>query len=95
MYRKHFLRRGADINAKTPPKAAWDLVCLPKSEGGLGVSQLESHNDALLLKNLQKFFNKTNIPWVHLVWKSRKKWQAAQSHFERLILVEGHPQVAR
>jgi hypothetical protein len=95
MYRKHFLRRGADINAKTPPKAAWDLVCLPKSEGGLGVSQLESHNDALLLKNLQKFFNKTNIPWVHLVWKSRKKWQAAQSHFERLILVKGHPQVAR
>jgi hypothetical protein len=36
-YRKHCLWRGADINAKTPPKAAWDMICLPKKEGGLGV----------------------------------------------------------
>jgi hypothetical protein len=27
-YRKHCLWRGADINAKTPPKAAWDSVCV-------------------------------------------------------------------
>jgi hypothetical protein len=32
-YRKHCLWRGADINAKTPPKAAWDMVCLPKKRG--------------------------------------------------------------
>jgi hypothetical protein len=68
-YRKHCLWRGADINAKTPPKAAWDSVCLPKSEGGLGVLQLEIHNEALLLKNLHKFFNKADIPWVHLIWE--------------------------
>jgi hypothetical protein len=68
-YRKHCLWRGADINAKTPPKVAWDLVCLPKSEGGLGVLQLEIHNEALLLKNLHKFFNKADIPWVHLIWE--------------------------
>jgi hypothetical protein len=68
-YRKHCLWRGADINVKTPPKAAWNMVCLPKSEGGLGVLQLETHNDALLLKNLHKFFNKADIPWVHLIWE--------------------------
>jgi hypothetical protein len=34
------LWRGADINAKIPPKAAWHMVCLPKSEGGLGVPNL-------------------------------------------------------
>jgi hypothetical protein len=28
-YRKHCFWRGADINAKTPPKAAWEMVCLP------------------------------------------------------------------
>ena len=28
-YRKHCLWRGSDINARTPPKAAWDLVRLP------------------------------------------------------------------
>jgi hypothetical protein len=45
------------------------MVCLPKSEGGLEVLQLEVHNEALLLKNLHKFFNKSDIPWVHLVWE--------------------------
>jgi hypothetical protein len=67
-YGKHYLWRGADINARSPPKAAWD-VCLPKIEGGLGVLHLEAHNDALLLKNLHKFFNKSGTPWVHLVWE--------------------------
>jgi hypothetical protein len=68
-YRKHCLWRKADVNDRTPPKAAWDMVCLPKKEGGLGVLNLEIHNEALLLKNLHKFFNKENIPWVQLLWK--------------------------
>jgi hypothetical protein len=59
----------ADINAKTPPKATREIVCLTKSEGGLGVLQLDSHNDALLLKNLHKFYNKVDTPWVHQVWE--------------------------
>jgi hypothetical protein len=67
-YHKHCLLRGSDINARTRPKAAWELVCLPKSEGGLGVINLETHNAALLLKNLHKIFNKEDISWVHLVW---------------------------
>lgn len=43
------------------------MVCLPKSEGGLGVLNLKGQNEALLLKYLDKFFNKADIPWVHLV----------------------------
>jgi hypothetical protein len=35
-YRKHCLWRGLDINARSTPKAAWSMVCLPKTEGGLG-----------------------------------------------------------
>ena len=69
-YRKHCLWRGSDINAKTPPKAAWDLVRLPIKEGGLGVLNLETQNDALLLKNLHKFYNRLDIPWVHLILES-------------------------
>jgi hypothetical protein len=38
------------------------MVCLPKDEGGLGVINLKTQNEALLLKNLQKFFNKTDTP---------------------------------
>jgi hypothetical protein len=79
-YRKHCLWRGADINAKTPPKVAWDSVCLPKSEGGLGVLQLEIHNEALLLKNLHKFFNKDDIPWVHLIWEKHYRSGRLPNH---------------
>jgi hypothetical protein len=43
-------------------------VC-PKKEGGLGVLHLETHNEALLPKNLHKFYNKVNIPWVQLIWE--------------------------
>jgi hypothetical protein len=25
-------------------------------------------NDALLLKHLQKFYNKVDVPWVQLIW---------------------------
>ena len=68
-YRKHCLWRGADINAKQPPKTTWEYVCLPKKEGGLGVLNLKTQNEALLLKHLHKFFNRLDIPWVQLVWE--------------------------
>lgn len=40
-----------------------------RKKGGLGVINLEMQNQALLMKNLDKFFNKKDIPWVHLVWE--------------------------
>ena len=61
-------------------KAAWKLVCAPKDEGGLGVIDLEKHNRALLLKNLYKFFNKLDIPWVQLVWEKHYKNSKLPSH---------------
>jgi hypothetical protein len=65
-YRKHCLWRGNDLNDRKPPKAAWKMVCGPKIEGGLGVIDLEKQNKALISKNLHKFFNKLDIPWVNL-----------------------------
>ena len=56
-FRKHCLWRGADTNSKKPPKAAWEMVCIPKEDGGLGVIDQEKQNEALLMKNLDKFFN--------------------------------------
>lgn len=66
-YRKHCLWRGLDINSKKPPKAAWKMVWLPKEEGGLGVIDLRVRNEALLLRNLNKFFNREDLPWVNLI----------------------------
>ena len=65
-FRKHCLWRGDDLNAKSPAKAAWHMVCLPKSQGDLNVINLTTQNEPLLLKNLHKFFNRLDIPWVHL-----------------------------
>jgi hypothetical protein len=82
-YRKHCLLRGSDINAKTPQKVAWNLVCLPKSEGGLGVINVEVHNDALLLKIFHKFFDRADIPWVHLVWEKHYSNGKLPNHIMR------------
>ena len=46
------------------------MVCLPKMEGGLGIINLKTHNEGLLMKFLHKFFDKMDIPWVHLVWNN-------------------------
>ena len=40
----------------------------PKDKGGLGVINLRLQNDVLLLKQLHKFYNKEDVPWVRLVW---------------------------
>jgi hypothetical protein len=69
-FRKLCLWRGADINANQRPKAAWTTVCKSKEEGGLGVINLKTQNEALLLKHVSKFFNKEDIPWVTLIWES-------------------------
>jgi hypothetical protein len=67
-YRKHCLWRGGEIERKKPPLAAWDLVTRPKMKGGLSVIHLRLENNALLMKNLHKFFNKADLPWVKLLW---------------------------
>jgi len=79
-YRKHCLWRGSSVNEKGYPKAAWDMVCIPKVEGGLGVLDLEKQNQALLMKNLHKFFNKHDIPWVKLIWEKHYSNGKLPSH---------------
>lgn len=49
---------------------AWKRVCCPKTHGGLGVLNLKVQNQALLLKFLDKFYNRANLPWVHLIRES-------------------------
>jgi hypothetical protein len=44
------------------------MVSKPKLKGGLGVLNLGLQNEALLMKNLHKFFNKEYLPWVNMLW---------------------------
>jgi hypothetical protein len=57
----------SDCNAKSKPMIAWRKCTRPKRNGGVGVINLRSQNTALLLKNLDKFYNRRNIPWVNLI----------------------------
>jgi len=68
-FRKLCLWRGVDFNARQKPKAAWATVYREKEEGGLGVLNIKTQNEALLIKHLHNFFNKKDIPWVSLVWE--------------------------
>jgi hypothetical protein len=42
----------------------------PKRKGGLGIINLRSQNNALLLKHLDKFYNRSDVPWVKLIWNA-------------------------
>ena len=57
------------------------MVCKPKVEGGLGVIDIEKQNKALLIKNFHKFYNRNDLPWVHLVYvkgvKPSGSWTSA------------------
>jgi hypothetical protein len=68
-HRKNCLWRGRDFRNKGYNLTAWDLVRLPKKKGGLGVINLTIQNDALLLKQLDKFYKKENVQWVNLIWQ--------------------------
>src|SRR5438128_6523662 len=68
--RRHCIWRGPDVNAKGKPLVAWKKVCRPKAKGGLGVINLRAQNSALLLKHLDKFYNKRDIPWVKFIWST-------------------------
>ena len=59
------------------------MVCLPKDEDGLGVINLKIHNQALLPKNLHKFFNKVDTHWVHLVWEEHYRNGRLPNHIKK------------
>ena len=63
-------KKTTDVQARGQALVAWNKVCRPKNHGGLGVLDLNVQNSALLLKNLDKFYNHKDIPWVHLVWNT-------------------------
>jgi hypothetical protein len=68
-YKRHYLWKGGDMNTRKESLAPWKMVTHPKSKGGLGVIKLRLQNEAFLMKNLDKFSNKVDLPWVHLIWE--------------------------
>lgn len=57
--RRHCLWNKRTEGEKGHALAAWDMVCVPKKKGGLGILNLKLQNQGLFLKYLHKFYNKT------------------------------------
>lgn len=61
------------------PLVAWDIVCRPKREGGLVISECITWNDAALAKYLWNIAKKSDTLWVqwvnHIYLKDAKWWQ--------------------
>jgi hypothetical protein len=55
-----------DIYRRGKCIVAWEAATKPKDQGGLGIIDIKSQNNALLMKFLDKFYNKVDIPWVTL-----------------------------
>ena len=48
---------------------AWDAVCRPKAEGGLGIKSLKDQNRCLLVKLLHRLHAGDESPWARWVWQ--------------------------
>lgn len=56
-----------NVNQRAIPLVAWEKICLPRCEGGLGVKQLKQWNKATLAKNLWKICKGESTLWTHWI----------------------------
>lgn len=72
-----FLWKGTVSHAKGA-KVRWEVVCLPKSEGGLGIKRLQDWNISCLARLVWLIFSGSEslwIAWVHsTLLKGRSFW---------------------
>lgn len=61
--RAHFPWLG-NIENRIPSRVTWNLVCLPKVEGGLGLSKLSIWNNVLCLRFIWLLLSGANSLWA-------------------------------
>lgn len=64
---------------KDKAKVTWEIVCLPKNEGGLGIRSLEKWNIALMTTHIWNSLMRKDSLWVNWINEYRLKecsfWQ--------------------
>jgi hypothetical protein len=65
--RRNCLWRKRKDDEKVHSLASWDMICKPKNKGGLGIINLKIQNKCLMMKQLHKFYNNVDLPWVKLI----------------------------
>ena len=77
-----FLWKGKEGPVKGA-KVKWKLLCHPKSEGGLGLKDILSWNEACILQNIWAIISKAGSIWIAwiqaYVLKGRDFWQVPVS----------------
>ncbi|GJW51394.1 hypothetical protein Tco_0092745, partial [Tanacetum coccineum] len=70
---------GHGDTGRVKAKVAWDVVCLPKEEGGLGIRRLDHFNKALMVSQIWKLLQKKESLWVTWLYmykiKDRNFWE--------------------
>ncbi|GJV90561.1 putative RNA-directed DNA polymerase [Tanacetum coccineum] len=60
-------------SGKSKSKVAWEVVCLPKDEGGLGIRRLECFNYALMSSHIWKLLTLKESLWVKWIHEYKIK----------------------
>lgn len=60
-------------SGKGKSKVAWDIVCLPKHEGGLGIRRLECFNSALMTSHIWNLLTLKESLWVKWIHEYKLK----------------------
>nr|GEW50943.1 hypothetical protein [Tanacetum cinerariifolium] len=67
-----------DNTSRGKVKVAWDVVCLLKQEGGLGIRRLDHFNKALMVSHVWKLLSLKEslwVKWIHVYkLKNRRFW---------------------
>nr|GEX29071.1 hypothetical protein [Tanacetum cinerariifolium] len=71
---ERFTSRDA-LTAKGKARAAWNLVCRPKDQRGMGIKPLKQWNEVLLINQLWKLIDKKECLWVKWVDTVKLKGQ--------------------
>nr|GEV04894.1 hypothetical protein [Tanacetum cinerariifolium] len=66
-----------DNTSKGKVKVAWDVVCLPKIEGGLGIRRLDHFNKDLMVSHVWKLLSLKESLWVKMTFMWFDKWCVA------------------
>nr|XP_009796111.1 PREDICTED: uncharacterized protein LOC104242726 [Nicotiana sylvestris] len=80
---RNFLLDGK-ANSNKVPLVAWDLVCKPKQEGGLGIIDCDLWNQAAIAKGICpagvviSSEAVHNQQWLHLKTRNKRKWESSR-----------------
>nr|GEV90679.1 hypothetical protein [Tanacetum cinerariifolium] len=66
-----------DNTSRGKVKVAWDVVCIPKQEGGIGIRRLDHFNKALMVSHVWKLLSLKESLWVKMTFMWFDKWCVA------------------